>query len=185
MREELCYENFKQVQNRLDKYDPELSELFQNIYRRVIKEFCFNEGEGQRVILPIIYTDEENIDEKIIESDTANHHGRKIHIGSLNHGEINIIPGDNSSPCYENCVVTVQGPWGGRAKSSFLKLSKELVKYWLGCLKNKRTLILTTTWDEKSFDEEYRDEYNIYSRNHSLVVILVTSTGPSIQYMGK
>ncbi len=167
MREELCYGNYKNVEDILRRYDSKLGDLFHRLSRPMMEELCYGrEKDSDGLLLPA----------------TSN---GLLDIDQLEAEGINVIPGNTKIGCQESCVVYADGEWKNK-KNSFLSLSKKLIGYWLECFNiNKRTLVFTTTWDEKSFIRSYRSEYDSYANNHVLAVVLMTSTGPSIQYIGK
>ena len=168
MNEELCYENYKRVEEILGRYDSKLGELFHRMARPMLEELCHGRERQKSGLLPTIGRDLADID--LLEADG-----------------INMIPSDTKTGCHESCIVYVDGEWRNRKANSFLSRSKVLLTYWLECFNvNKRTLVLTSSWDEQSFSRNCRVDYDNYANNHHAVaVVLMTSTGPSIQYLGK
>ncbi len=166
MNENRCYENYKNVLNRLGEYDPAMADLFYTVVRRAEK-WCFD---------PDINRKNDIFDGVLREIDEL----------MLAGGEsINLIPSDQKGPCHESCLVVAKGQWN-KGRSSFQKYAKEVIKIWLDCCRiNKRTLICTAAWDAVSFEQTYKDEFDIYAKTHNLVIILLTDAGPSIVYMGK
>ena len=167
MNEELCYDNYKRVEEILGRYDAELGELFHGIARPILEELCHGrEREKSGLLL--------TIGEVVAD------------INNRGHDRINVIPGDTKTGCHESCIVYADGEWKNKA-NSFLNRSKKLVTHWLACFNvNKRTLVFTHSWDEQSFNRNCRVDYDNYANNHHTVaIILMTSAGPSIQYLGK
>lgn len=167
MNEELCYENYKRVEDILGSYDAKLGELFHRMARPMLKELCYGRERNKSGLLPTIS-------------------GSLVDIDQLEADGINIIPSDSKGACHESCIVIADGEWKNKA-NSFLNRSKELVTHWLACFNvNKRTLVFTHSWDEQSFNRNCRVDYDNYANNHhTIAVILMTSTGPSVQYLGK
>jgi len=166
MHEELCYENYKRVEGILERYDVELGELFHRISRSMQEELCYERERKKSGLLPTMGEGVAEVDE--------------------NGNRINVIPSDTKTGCHESCIVYADGEWKNKA-NSFLNCSKKLVTYWLECFNmNKRTLVFTYSWDEQSFNRNCRVDYDNYANNHhTIAIILMTSTGPSIQYLGK
>lgn len=167
MNQELCYENYEKVEGILEKYDPQLGELFHRIMRPILEEVCYSRKKETTTLIPAI-------------------NGSLVDIFGLEADRINMIPSDTKGGCHENCIVYADGEWKNKA-NSFLNRSNELYSYWLECFNvNKRTLVFTHSWDEHSFNRNCKVKYDNYAGNHhSVAVILMTSTGPSIQYLGK
>ena len=53
MNEELCYENFRRVEEVLDRYDPKLAELFHRSVRPMMEELCYEKSRGSSSLFPI------------------------------------------------------------------------------------------------------------------------------------
>jgi len=167
MHEEICYENYKRVEGILERYDAKLSELFHRMARPMMEELCHGREEKQ--------------------SGLSTTMGRILaDISQFETDRINVIPSDSKGACHESCIVYADGEWKNKA-NSFLNRSKELRSHWIRCFyENRRTLVITHSWDEQSFNRNRREDFDNYVINHHTVaVILMTSAGPSIQYLGK
>ena len=98
---------------------------------------------------------------------------------------INMIPGVPGS-CYPICITKAFGKWNSR-KYGFKGMAEKTINYWLSCSDiNKDTIIFTNAWDQIDFNENFLNHFDSHSKqpDKTVCVILVTSQGFSIQYLG-
>jgi len=154
--------------------------------REVNRELCRNSiHQTQRVLDsydPVLASLFSEISNLIVEECLQNDSAILIDNVVRNLNNINIVPGEFGD-CHETCVALFTGKWNSK-KNGLGNIDKLLFPYWFRCLKNKYTLVITSAWDEKSFNEKLKNSFDSHAVNNKpTVVILLTSMGFSIQYL--
>jgi len=100
--------------------------------------------------------------------------------------DFNIIPGEYDTLCLKMCVCFAFDKW--QSKKGFNGIANKTIDYWLSCYRiNKGTLILSYAWDDLDFIKKYKNRFDQYTLDpqHTVAVILVSSTGFSLQYINR
>ena len=90
---------------------------------------------------------------------------------------MNLYPSDNKGACHTFCLAIANKkfdkPRNG-LDSGFKGIMLEMAAYWFSCLSvNKKTLILTSTWDNEVFGENYKNIIDQYTRVHNKRVFII------------
>jgi len=107
-----------------------------------------------------------------------------------NHGgkAMNLFPSNNKIVCHSFCLAIATKKFDKPRKgleSGFKGLFMELAAYWFSCLNvNRKTLILTTSWDNQSFEENYKNIIDRFTEVHNKNVFIVElgPTGAFLRY---
>ena len=107
-----------------------------------------------------------------------------------NHGRsnMNLFPSNNKGACHPSCVAIAIKKFDKPRKgleSGFKGLILEMAAYWFSCLNiNRNTLILTMSWDNQSFEENYKNIIDQFTRVHNknVYIIEVGPTGGFLRY---
>ena len=95
---------------------------------------------------------------------------------------INLYPSNNKSVCHSFCLAIANKKFDKLRKgldSGFKGIMLEMAAYWFSCLSvNKKTLILTGTWDNEIFGENYKNIIDQYTRVHGKKVFVI-EVGPT------
>jgi hypothetical protein len=95
---------------------------------------------------------------------------------------MNLYPSDNKSVCHQFCLGIANKKFDKPRKgldSGFKGIMLEMVAYWFSCLGvNKKTLILTSTWDNELFGANYKNIIDKYTRVHNKKVFII-EVGPT------
>ena len=103
-------------------------------------------------------------------------------------GTMNLFPSNNKGACHPFCVAIAIKKFDKPRKgleSGFKGLILEMAAYWFSCLNiNRNTLILTTSWDNQSFEENYKTIIDQFTRVHNknVYIIEVGPTGGFLRY---
>lgn len=103
-------------------------------------------------------------------------------------GTMNLFPSNNEGACHPFCVAIAIKKFDKPRKgleSGFKGLILEMAAYWFSCLNiNHNTLILTTSWDNQSFEENYKNMIDQFTRVHKkkVYIIEVGPTGGFLRY---
>jgi len=101
---------------------------------------------------------------------------------------MNLFPSNNKGACHSFCVAIAIKKFDKPRKgleSGFKGLILEMAAYWFSCLNiNRDTLILTTSWDNQSFEENYKNIIDQFTRVHNkyVYIIEVGPTGGFLRY---
>lgn len=107
-----------------------------------------------------------------------------------NHGgnAMNLFPSNNKSVCHSFCLAIATKKFDKPRKgleSGFKGLIMEMAAYWFSCLNvNRKTLILTTSWDNQSFEENYKNIIDQFTgvHNKNVYVVEIGPTGAFLRY---
>jgi hypothetical protein len=95
---------------------------------------------------------------------------------------INLYPSENKGACHPFCLAIANKKFDKPRKgvdSGFKGIMLEMAAYWFSCLSvNKKTLILTSTWDNEVFSENYKNIIDQYTRVHNKTVFII-EVGPT------
>jgi hypothetical protein len=95
---------------------------------------------------------------------------------------MNLYPSNYKGTCQTFCLAIANKKFDKPRKgleAGFKGIMLELVAYWFSCLSvNKKTLILTSSWDNNIFDENYKNIIDQYTRVHNKRVFIV-EVGPT------
>lgn len=95
---------------------------------------------------------------------------------------MNLYPSDNKGACHTFCLAIANKKFDKPRKgldSGFKGIMLEMAAYWFSCLSvNKKTLILTSTWDNEVFGENYKNIIDQYTRVHNKRVFII-EVGPT------
>jgi len=95
---------------------------------------------------------------------------------------MNLYPSDNKGACHPFCLAIANKKFDKPRKgldSGFKGIMLEMAAYWFSCLSvNKKTLILTSTWDNEVFGENYKNIIDQYTRVHNKRVFII-EVGPT------
>lgn len=95
---------------------------------------------------------------------------------------INLYPSNNKGTCHTFCLGIANKKFDRPRKgldSGFKGIMLELAAYWFSCLSvNKKTLILTSTWDNETFDDSYKNIIDQYTKVHNKRVFII-EVGPT------
>ena len=95
---------------------------------------------------------------------------------------MNLYPSDSKGSCHSFCLAIANKKFDKPRKgleSGFKGIMLEMAAYWFSCLNvNKKTLILTSTWDNELFGENYKNIIDQYTRVHNKRVFIV-EVGPT------
>ena len=95
---------------------------------------------------------------------------------------MNLYPSDRKGSCHSFCLAIANKKFDKPRKgleSGFKGIMLEMAAYWFSCLNvNKQTLILTSTWDNDIFDENYKNIIDQYTRVHNKRVFII-EVGPT------
>jgi hypothetical protein len=95
---------------------------------------------------------------------------------------MNLYPSDSKGSCHSFCLAIANKKFDKPRKgleSGFKGIMLEMAAYWFSCLNvNKKTLILTSTWDNDIFGENYKNIIDQYTRVHNKSVFIV-EVGPT------
>ena len=103
-------------------------------------------------------------------------------------GTMNLFPSDKTGACHSFCVAIAIKKFDKPRKgleSGFKGLILEMAAYWFSCLNvNRNTLIFTTSWDNQSFEENYKNIIDQFTRVHNknVYIIEVGPTGGFLRY---
>lgn len=103
-------------------------------------------------------------------------------------GTMNLFPSNNKAACHSFCVAIAIKKFDKPRKgleSGFKGLILEMAAYWFSCLNvNRNTLIFTTSWDNQSFEENYKNIIDQFIRVHNknVYIIEVGPTGGFLRY---
>jgi hypothetical protein len=90
---------------------------------------------------------------------------------------INLYPSNNKGSCHSFCLAIANKKFDKPRKgldSGFKGIILEMAAYWFSCLGvNKKTLILTSTWDNEVFDEHYKNIIDNYTKIHNKQVFII------------
>ena len=96
--------------------------------------------------------------------------------------KMNLYPSSNKGACHPFCLAIANKKFDKPRKgldSGFKGIMLEMAAYWFSCLSvNKKTLILTSTWDNEVFDENYKNIIDQYTRVHNKRVFII-EVGPT------
>ena len=111
-----------------------------------------------------------SIEDKL--SDLRNRYESKYEGSSMN-----LIPSDKKVDCHSFCLAIANKKFDKLRKGldcGFRGIMLELSAYWFSCLKvNEETLIITSSWDNDVFDEQYKKIIDNYTRVHNKNVIII------------
>ena len=97
--------------------------------------------------------------------------------------EAYMIPMESNFPCKKHCISLALDKWD--ASHGFCEVANQTMTYWLTCLnENSGTLFFTSAWDEVDFITRYKPQFDAYAQQHEIAIILVTTNGFSMTYMG-
>ena len=106
----------------------------------------------------------------------------------INNG-FNIIPSTKSNGmCAEFCLTMIPRGFRMAPSSRRLGFSKAILllfDYWFACLKiNQENLLITSDWDQVSFENHYENVIESYVSNHNKKVFIVeiSKVGPILRY---
>jgi hypothetical protein len=95
---------------------------------------------------------------------------------------MNLYPSDNKGTCHPFCLAIANKKFDKPRKgldSGFKGIMIEMFAYWFSCLSvNKKTLILTSTWDNEVFSENYKNIIDQYTKGHNKRVFII-EIGPT------
>jgi hypothetical protein len=95
---------------------------------------------------------------------------------------MNLYPSNNKGACHPFCLAIANKKFDKPRKgldSGFKGLMLEMAAYWFSCLSvNKKTLILTSSWDNDIFGEHYKNIIDQYTRVHNKRVFIF-EVGPT------
>jgi len=98
------------------------------------------------------------------------------------HSSMNLYPSNNKGACHPFCLAIANKKFDKPRKgldSGFKGLMLEMAAYWFSCLSvNKKTLILTSSWDNDIFGEHYKNIIDQYTRVHNKRVFIF-EVGPT------
>jgi hypothetical protein len=90
---------------------------------------------------------------------------------------MNLYPSDNKGACHPLCLAIANKKFDKLRKgldSGFKGIMLEMAAYWFSCLSvNKKTLILTSTWDDEFFVKNYKNIIDQYTRVHNKRVFII------------
>ena len=95
---------------------------------------------------------------------------------------INLYPSENKGACHPFCLAIANKKFDKPRKgldSGFKGIMLEMAAYWFSCLSvNKKTFILTSTWDNEVFSENYKNIIDQYTQVHNKRVFII-EVGPT------
>jgi hypothetical protein len=95
---------------------------------------------------------------------------------------MNLYPSDRKGLCHTFCLAIANKKFDKPLKgleSGFKGIILEMAAYWFSCLSiNKKTLILTSAWDNDIFDENYKKIIDEFTRVHNKKVFII-EVGPT------
>ncbi|MCK8826070.1 hypothetical protein [Fuchsiella alkaliacetigena] len=161
-------ESINRIVKDVARNDEGLSSLLNDLLRSLDIR---NEPERERSIIP------EDIEDRI----------KRVAQRGIGRS-INLIPSDKKGSCREYCLVLAFNKWNSKSKKKpgFKGVAQRVINYWLKCNDvNKGTIILTTAWDEKDFQEKFKTPFANYASDlgKTVAVILLTPASISIQYL--
>jgi hypothetical protein len=157
-RKQLIETSTKMVLDLMQQKTPELADIFGQMAQEVFD--IFKESES-------VYFD------LLTSKLTHVASGIDAHLMSM----------DVNGACQKHCISMALDKWN--APQGFCEIANQTMTYWLECLgENSGTLFFTSAWDEVDFLARYKQKFDAYAKKHSIAVILVTTNGFSMTYMG-
>jgi hypothetical protein len=90
---------------------------------------------------------------------------------------MNLIPSDIKGACHSFCLALANKKFDKLRKGmdcGFRGIMLEMSAYWFSCLAvNKETLIVTSSWDNDVFDEQYKKIIDSYTKSHNKTVVII------------
>ncbi len=158
-------ENINLVSSSLEKIAIELSEIFLEAIDRGTKQENLKKALGPFFSLSkLIYDDTDFFNKEFRLPD-----GITV---------LNTI-----GTCNEKNICLASGGWN-RGQNSFYDIVNQISICMKKTSNTKYTLIFTSSWDENDFQRTFNQTFNDFAKQGKLLaVVLVTSTGFSIQYL--
>jgi hypothetical protein len=108
---------------------------------------------------------------------------RNRYDSGMGQSRMNLYPSnDTNGTCHPFCLAIANKKFDKPRKgldSGFKGIMLEMAAHWFGCLSiNKRTLILTSTWDNDVFSENYKNIIDQYTKVHNKRVFII-EVGPT------
>ena len=95
---------------------------------------------------------------------------------------MNLFPSESKGKCQSFCLAIANKKFDKPRRgleAGFKGIMLEIIAYWFNCTGvNKTTLILTGTWDNVAFEENYKKIIDNYTRVHNKKVIII-EVGPT------
>jgi hypothetical protein len=165
-------ENYQRIQDifrQIAEKDEELGVLFDNIIRGLSEtELSDRNSDSKQPVRS--KSEQKKIEDIIYQSNRSK--------------SINVIPGIPGFACHPHCVCFAFDKWN--LSKGFHGITKRTISYWHSCSGiNRGTLIFSNAWDEVDFNEKYKTQFDQYTKDpqHTVVVILISSRGISLQYI--
>jgi hypothetical protein len=90
---------------------------------------------------------------------------------------MNLIPSDKKGACHTFCLAIANKKFDKLRRDlncGFRGAMLEMSAYWFNCLSvNKETLIITSSWDNDIFEEQYKKIIDSYRTAHNKAVIII------------
>jgi len=177
LRADKLKNDLDRVSDRISDADEKLANIFDRLLRGALEKEIQNSikkeenlsDEGEREL------DEERIRERIKKD-------------ARSKGNVNCYPCENKGGCHEICIGFAFGKYLARAGDSlgFVNVAEKLKQHWNLCEEEtKRTLFLTSSWDEVKFNEDHKEDFDKLNRSSdkTVAIVLVTPMGLSLQYL--
>lgn len=102
----------------------------------------------------------------------------KLNSSNNNESDLNFYPSDKSGNCKIKCLGIATKGYDYKKdekknRTGFKGLIKDIVKYWITCgAINKITVLLTTEWREKAFNDDWKAIVDSYKKQGKKIIII-------------